>query len=146
MPSCKKCHARITRFDRDICPVCGEKNPLEGVNSETIEITSNLDLSLEELNNFKPSTKAKTMVLFFAIGWTGAPQFYLGYILQGFLMLFINLAVAGGIFSLFYFVVGLDLILSIIIPVTIIYAINIILGFFAFFKHNLKDKSGEFLR
>ena len=30
MPYCKNCGARITKFEKDICPVCGQKKPLEG--------------------------------------------------------------------------------------------------------------------
>ena len=39
MPNCRNCGARITKFDKDICPVCGTKNPLQGVGSETMEVT-----------------------------------------------------------------------------------------------------------
>ena len=45
MPSCRNCGARLSKFDKDICPVCGAKNPLEGVSSETIDITSQIDIS-----------------------------------------------------------------------------------------------------
>ena len=45
MPSCRNCGARLSKFDSDICPVCGTKRPLEGVSSETVEITSQVDLS-----------------------------------------------------------------------------------------------------
>ena len=44
MPYCRNCRARITKFEKDICPVCGTRNPLDGANSDTVEITSQLDL------------------------------------------------------------------------------------------------------
>ena len=146
MPTCKYCRSRITRFDKDICPICGVKNPLEGVTSETVEITSNFNLNAEELKTFRPHTKLRTLLAFISLGWTGLPHFYLRYPLQGVLWLLINIAFLGGFFALFYFVTSVGLILSIVIPVIIVYALNISFGIFTFFKHNLKDGNGEFLR
>ena len=48
MPTCRECHSRISKFDKDICPVCGAKNPLDGVTSDTIEITHEIDISNPE--------------------------------------------------------------------------------------------------
>ena len=45
MPTCRNCGARLSKFDKDICPVCGTPDPLKGVTSETVEITSQVDLS-----------------------------------------------------------------------------------------------------
>ena len=146
MPSCKNCGSRITRFDKDICPVCGMKKPLQGVTSETVEITSDLKLNLEELKTFKPRTKFRAMLFFFGLGWTGAPQFYLYYPLQGVLWLLLNLIILGGFFALFFFLSQAGLILSIVLPIVIAYIFNFIFGIFVFFKHNLKDGKGEFLR
>lgn len=145
MPICKYCRSRITRFDKDICPICGVKNPLEGVTSETVEITSNFNLSEEELKTFRPHTKVRTLLFFILFGWTGVPQFYLHYVMQGILWIVINLLVGGGLFALFY-VLKFDLIWCIIIPVISIYIINTITGIITFLKHNLKDRNGEFLR
>ena len=146
MPICKYCHSRITRFDKDICPICGVKKPLEGVSSETVEITSNFNLNDEELKTFRPHTKVRTLLFYIFLGWTGAPQFYLHYVLQGFICLFINLAIMAGLFFLCYFPLNLGLMFSIIIPVGAIYLINILIGVIVYFKHNLKDHNGEFLR
>ena len=41
MPNCRNCGARITKFDKDICPVCGQKNPLMGVDVvKSVEVTN----------------------------------------------------------------------------------------------------------
>ena len=53
MPNCRNCGARLSKFDTDLCPVCGIKNPLEGTSSETVEITSQIDLSKAQV--VKPS-------------------------------------------------------------------------------------------
>lgn len=146
MPRCKYCGSRIARFDKDICPICGEKEPLKGVSSETVEITSELNLSEEELKTFKPKTKFKTLMVFSFLGWTGLAQFYLGYIMQGFCWLILNLAILGGGFSALYYLTNLGLILSIVLPVVFVYIFNICFGIFSFLKHNLRDHTGEFLR
>ena len=77
MPNCRNCGARITKFDKDICPVCGTKNPLQGVGSETMEVTGQIDL-----NGFAEGQKVicrrkKLLLYFLALGFTGAPFFYL---------------------------------------------------------------------
>lgn len=146
MPKCKNCGSRITRFDKDICPICGEKNPLEGVSSETIEITSNLDLSEAELKEFKPTTKFRAFLFFSFLGWTGAPLFYLNYYYQALIWLFLNLSFIGGIGSVFAFIVKMGFPWGYLVALAIIYVINIGVGLFTFFKHNLKDGRGEFLR
>ena len=146
MPKCKNCGSRITRFDRDICPVCGEKDPLQGVSSETIEITSNLDLSPAELKEFRPVTRFRAFLFFAFIGWTGAPLFYLNYYYQALLWLFFNLAFIGGIGSIFSFVSGFGLPWGYLIALAIVYVFNFGAAIFIYFKHNLKDGRGEFLR
>ena len=146
MPKCKHCGSRITKFDKDICPICGEKNPLEGVSSETIEITSNLDLSAAELKEFRPTTKFRTLLFFVFIGWTGAPLFYLNYYNQALLWLFFNFTIIGGIGSVLTFLTPLGLPWGYLVALGIAYLINIGAGLFTYFKHNLKDGRGEFLR
>ena len=146
MPKCKYCNSRLSKFDKDICPICGAKHPLEGVSGETVEITSDLALNIEELKSFKPATKFKAMMAFIFLGWTGFPMFYLRYILQGFIWLALNLMVFALIFLSFFFLMELGIIPSLLIPIGIIYGINIIAGIIVFFKHNLKDNRGEFLR
>ena len=147
MPSCRNCGGRITRFDKDICPICGQKNPLEGVSSETVEFTNDLNsLKAEELKTFRPATKFKTLVLFCLLGWTGAPMFYLGYISQALIYLAINLFFIGGIGSVFAFLTPLGYIWGYVLAFGISFIINIVVGIIVFLKHNLKDGRGEFLR
>ena len=146
MPKCKYCGSRITRFDKDICPICGEKEPLMGVSSETVEITSNFDLNEVEMKNFKPTTRLKTLLLFITIGWTGAPMFYLNYVPQAFIWLFLNVGLAGGVGSILAFMTPLGILYGYIVAAIGIYVINILVGILVYFKHNLKDGRGEFLR
>ena len=145
MPSCRNCGARLSKFDSDICPVCGTKKPLEGVSSETIEITSQVDLSSFAAGQ-KVKRRRKTMLLLsLLLGFTGALFFYIKKALLGFIWLLINLLVGAGLAVLFLLVVKLNLALSIILPVILIYLVNAIVGAIYFLKPNLKDGEGEFV-
>lgn len=146
MPVCKHCGSRITRFDKDICPVCGEKAPLEGVSSETVEITSNFNLNEEEFKTFRPCTRFKVFLLFVLLGWTGAPIFYMRYKLQAVLWLLINLVLIGGVGAVLAFLTPLGILWGFLSTAIAAYFINICVGIFSYLKRNLKDNRGEFLR
>ena len=146
MPTCRNCGARISKTnDRDICPVCGTKNPLQGVSSDTMEVTSQIDL-----NNFVEGQKVvrrrKTLlILFLALGFTGAPFFYLKKKGNGIVWLILNLVILGGLFALFYFLLHLHLALTIILPILVVYSISGVIGAIYNFLPDLKDGEGEFV-
>ena len=145
MPNCKNCGARISKFDKDICPVCGTKNPLEGVSSETVEITSQIDLS-DFHEGQKVVRRRKTLLLLFLlVGFTGAPFFYLKEKKKGIIYLIINLIVLRGLFSLLFFAINLHIALAIVIPFITVYLVNGIFGAIYHFLPNLKDGEGEFV-
>lgn len=146
MPKCKKCGARLTKFDTDICPVCGEKNPLEGVSSETIEITSNLDFSDAELKTYKPRKRVVAFILFLTLGFTGIPCFYLKYTKLGIYCLIGSLILIGGIGSILAFCTSLGPVLGYVIGLLSTYAFHIFTALYTMFKPNLVDGNGEFLR
>lgn len=147
MPSCRNCGGRITRFDKDICPICGQKNPLQGVSSKTVEFTNDLNsLKADELKSFHPATKFKAFVLFCLIGWTGAPMFYLNYVAQAFIWFALHMIFIGGLGSVFAFLTPLGFIWGYVLVIGIAYLFNIFMGIMLFFRHNLKDGRGEFLR
>lgn len=145
MPSCRNCGARLSKFDKDICPVCGTKNPLQGVSSETIEITSQVDMS-----DFKEGQKIvkrrKTMLLIaLLLGWTGAMFFYLKKAKAGFIWLLINIILLAASFSLFYFALSMNIALSIVFPIVLIYVYNAICAVLFYCTKDLKDGEGEFV-
>ena len=145
MPNCRNCGARISKFDSDICPVCGTKDPLKGVSSETVEITSQIDIS-----NFKEGQKVvcrrkKLLVLFLALGFTGLPFFYLKKKILGIIYLAINLIILGGLFALLYFALHLHVAIAIVVPILTVYAISGVLGAIYHFLPDLKDGEGEFV-
>ena len=145
MPSCRNCGARLSKFDKDICPVCGAKNPLEGVSSETIDITSQIDISGFS-DGQKVVCRRNRMLLFsLLIGFTGAMFFYLKRKRDGILWLSINLLALSSGFLLLFLVASLPIYLAIIIPVVVILLANVGVGLYFYFKPNLKDGEGEFV-
>ena len=145
MPVCRHCGSRISKLDKDRCPVCGELNPLEGVNSDTVEVTGVIDISPEDYSDYKPKTKKAFLLLSCLIGFFGVQFFYLKYKRAGFIWLAISLAIFGGGFSAFYFGVH-NLLLAILIPLLVLYAANIAFGLVIFNKPSFKDADGNLLR
>ena len=145
MPSCRNCGARLSKFDTDICPVCGTPNPLQGVSSETVEVTSQI-----EINNVMVAQKVvrhrkKMLILFLTCGFTGLGFFYLKRKREAFMDIAITLSALSSGFLLLHLVANLNIALSIILPIALIYLINIAFGLIYFFTPNLKDGEGEFV-
>lgn len=145
MPVCKNCGSRITKFDKDMCPICGSKNPLEGVTSETIEITSEIDLGNPEFKNYHFTSRLTTCLLFVFIGIFGSGFFYAKYKKPGLCWLIANMTIIGGIGSLLAFLTPLGILWGYLIPALICYGANIAMGLYFLLKSNLKDGNGEFM-
>lgn len=147
MPNCRECGSRISKFDRDICPVCGCRFPLEGSNSETADITSQIDISSSEFKQYKPHKRMNAFLLSLFLGWSGASLFYLGYLKAAFMWLFVNLILIVGIGSLFAFILHFNVYVSFFaIAFVIVFILNAFFGLFFLFKNDLKDSKGEFLK
>ena len=145
MPNCRNCGARLSKFDKDICPVCGTKNPLEGVTSETIEITSQIDLNGFNEGQKVVRRKKTLLILFLSCGFLGIPFFYLKRQKFGFIWLAINLVIYFAAFSLFLFLLKFHPVFAIIIPFILLYLINTVTGFIYNYQNDLKDGEGEFV-
>ena len=144
MPKCRNCGTRLTKFDIDICPVCGTKDPLKGVSSDTLEVTS--EISLDADISFRVCYK-KTMVIFFiGLGIFGAGFYYLKKIKVGLIWLLCHLVLMAGAFAGLYFLANLQLDLSIIIPIVVGYLFNAIFAGILCLNNNLKDGEGEYVR
>lgn len=145
MPSCRYCGSRITKFDKDICPVCGTKNPLQGVSSETVEITTQIDVAKFQEGQ-KVVRRRKTMLLLFLlIGFLGIPFFYLKEKKKAIIHLIINLVAIGGLFALCFFLLHWPPVAAILAPIGLAYLANIIVGLIYYFLPDLKDGEGEFV-
>ncbi|MCQ2802581.1 MAG: TM2 domain-containing protein [Bacilli bacterium] len=142
MPICKNCHSRIDKFNKDRCPICGTEKPFEGVSSDTIEITTSLDV--EDLD-FNPRSKKKLLVLYITLGFFGIPQFYLYNKKLGVLSLILNMLFIGlGGFLLGQFT-SIKMYLAFIIVILASLLINSLIGLYLYKKPNLKDGHGEFV-
>ena len=145
MPSCRNCGARLSKFDSDICPVCGTKRPLEGVSSETVEITSQVDLSGFNDGQKVVRRRKKMLLLSLLAGFTGALFFYIKKAVLGFVWLLANVAFIAGLLLVLLFAAKLNIVLAVLIPLLSVYMVNAIVGLIYFFKQNLKDGEGEFV-
>lgn len=145
MPNCRNCGARLSKFDTDLCPVCGIKDPLQGTSSETVEITSQIDLSEMKEGQKVLRRRKKFIAYFFSLGFTGLPFFYIKKNILGLVWLAANLAVLGGLFALFYFAVQAHIAVAIIVPLLIVYAVNAVVATIYNFLPDIKDGEGEFI-
>lgn len=146
MPNCKNCGARITKFDNDICPVCGFKHPIDKNDEETSDITSSFNLPENSSIKINQKKRIVAFLLSSFLGFTGAPYFYLGYKKIGIISLISNIFLISLIGIILTFVFNFDFIISfLLIALLSDYIINIIVGLYFLFKHNIKDKSGLFL-
>ena len=133
MPNCRNCGARLSKFDTDLCPVCGIKNPLQGTSSETVEITSQIDLSEMKEGQKVLRRRKKFIAYFFTLGFTGLPFFYIKKYVLGLIWLICNLAAKAHIA------------VAIIVPILIVYAINAVVATVYNFMPDIKDGEGEFI-
>ena len=145
MPVCKNCGARISKFDNDMCPICGTKKPLEGVTSETIEITSEINLGNPEFKAYKQTKRSVMLVLFVFLGIFGTGFFYAKFKKLGLFWLICNLVFIGGVGSILAFMSKTGILWGYLIPLFIAYGFNMITGLFLFLKHDMKDGNGEFI-
>ena len=145
MPVCRHCGSRITKFDKDRCPVCGELNPLDGVNSDTVEITSNINITPEEFKDFKPKTRKTFLLLSCLVGFLGIQFFYLKYKRAALIWLACNIVIMAGLFLAFFFGVK-NVLLAVLIPLAVAYIANIVLGLVIYRKPSFKDGDGNLLK
>ena len=145
MPNCRNCGARLNKFDTDICPVCGAKDPLQGVSSETVEVTSQIDLSQMSEGQKVVRRRKRLLIYFLSFGFTGLPFFYIKKQLFGLIWLLANLVFIGGLFALLFFAAKAHLAVAIIVPILSVYAINIVTGVIYNFLPDLRDGEGEFI-
>ena len=77
MYKCRHCGAKISRLNKDTCPLCGGAFPLQGGEDETEDLTKSLEkIEVEEI---KQKTKSTALVLAILLGMFGINEYYLGY-------------------------------------------------------------------
>ena len=147
MPKCKYCHENITRFDKEICPFCGSKKPLEGVDDATYDITQCIDIinNKDKSTKFAQKKRTTNALLCMFLGFFGADAFYLGFKNIGIFRIVINIILASGISLVLFFLTKLNY-LAFIIGFGSIFAIYFIFGIVNFFIKGKKDANGVFVR
>lgn len=147
MPKCKNCGENITKFDKEICPYCGCKHPLDEESAETCDVTQ----TIETMENTDPDIsyeihkKSITSILGLFLGIAGADAFYLGFIKEGIIRCVLSVTGLGLAFILFFFAFHLSVGLSISFACMTIYLISVIVGLILIFVRK-KDKNGVYLR
>ncbi len=143
---CKSCGATLSKLDKEICPFCGTRHPLEGMEDVTQDITKAFTPISEEFVRTKPKSKKVAMILAFLLGFVGAPSFYLGRIKQGFILISISLVLIGGLGSILFFTGVLANALAYLIPFFAIEAVCIAGGLKLYLSSSVTDSRGEFLK
>lgn len=143
MPICKYCHSRISKFDKDICPICGAKDPLSGVTSDTIEVTHGIDSLDPAFKKEAPRKKTLALLYFTLLGVFGVGFGYLRYKVFAVIWCVINLALIGGVGAALLFTPVKFF--GFIIMTGAMYVVNGIIGLCYRFIPNAKDHSGELI-
>lgn len=144
MPVCKNCKKRIDRFNKDRCPICGVERPFEGMSSDTVEITTNIDV--DNLNiDYNPRSKKKLLMFFCLIGLTGIPFFYQYRKLFGFIQIACSVSIIVLVSMLLWAFTPIQSALCGLIALAVVYLINIVFGLIYCHQPNLKDGHGEFI-
>ena len=147
MPKCKYCHENITKFDKEICPFCGGKKPLEGVDDSTYDITQFVDImkKSDQEVKFKQRKRVTNGLLCMFLGIFGADAFYLGFKKIGFIRLIIDIVIYAAIRLILFFFTELSF-YSFIIPFGVLFIIYFIIGIINLSIRGKKDINGVFLR
>lgn len=143
MPICKNCKSRIDKFNSDRCPICGVEHPFEGVTSDTIEITTQIDV---DNLDYKPRKRIIMLILALTLGWLGINWFYLYKKKIGLVYLISSVIFIGLIgFLIGYFVPSLQVWHGILICFGLSYFVSAFIGFVKYITPNYKDGHGDFV-
>ena len=144
MAQCKYCHASITRIDKEVCPFCGGKRPLDGTDTSTQDVTKIVD-QLENAVEIKHKKRIIAALLAVFFGFLGAPHFYLGKTKKGFLMMSICLGFISSVGLLLFFVANMRNAWAILIPYLVTEVYSLVTAYIYLTNRSIQDSHGEFL-
>lgn len=143
MPNCRQCGSRLSKLDKDICPVCGLKHPFEdAISQDTVEFTQTIGVIKDDI----PKAKSRKLAIrlacftnilgldFYYLHFNLAFYLNLAYVLILGIILPIILTIYFGLWYLFIIFLGLSILFHIGFSIYLKFAID------------LKDGRGEFLR
>lgn len=144
MAKCKYCHENISRLDKDTCPFCGGKHPLDGQDTSTQDITKVLGEYIDP-KSIRVHSRVLAAILAIVVGFLGIHSFYLHKIKMGLIGLISSLILIGGIGTLLFFGTPLG-VFSYLIPYFAIEALMIAVGISYLIRRDVVDGYGEFLK
>ena len=143
---CKTCGATLSKLDKEICPFCGTRHPLEGMEDVTQDITKAFTPISKEYVQTKPKRKVVAMILSFFVGFLGVTSLYLGKKIQALVTFLISAVLIAGVGSILFFTGALSNALAFLIPYFVVEAISILGGLQIYFSNSITDARGEFLK
>jgi hypothetical protein len=149
MPKCRNCGKNITRYDKEFCPYCGCKNPLDSQYVQTSDITQTIETmktSSGDNEHYTYHKKSVNAVLCMFGGIFALDSFYLGFKGYGAVRIVLNLSIYVGVFFLLFFLDVLTLLRQLLIPFFGLFLLYFIFGIVVALKKDKKDANGEFLR
>lgn len=143
MAKCKNCGKEIDNSS-SVCPTCGQINPIKNKKVRTLDITTQLDHDMKVIENYKPKRRIVAAILFWFLGFSGAPYFYLENKVKALMSIFSSVLIIVSALLLGVFI-GNDVFVPLLIAIGMVYLVNIIVGLYYLTHHELKDGKGEFL-
>lgn len=149
MPKCKECGETITKFDKEICPYCGCKDPIDKDRAETCDITQAIStFSVPKDDNVKIKEHKKSIMILLCLffGFLGIDSFYLGFKKEGLFRILASVLLFSGLFVLFFFLIfNMEFLFPLIIALSALFIENIVFSLFVGIKRK-KDANGVFIR
>lgn len=98
MLKCKNCNKPLTKFDKDLCPYCGTRNPIDETSTETVDVTQFIDnvQEIKENKAYKRMSRKVYVILLMTLGIFSAHLFYLKRYSQAMVLLITNGSFIGG--------------------------------------------------
>lgn len=143
---CKNCGNNLTKFNKEICPYCGIKDPIDDY-LDSSNTTQAIDKIYEEDKNFKQKDFKKYCFLLMFLGIFGIDSIYLGKIYNLVVRLICNVCFFLILFLSIYLSNDSLLVLSILLPIGILFLFYLIYGLIILFLDKKpKDKNGVYLK
>lgn len=143
MPKCRMCNQRLSKLDKDVCPFCGARKPLLGVEDYTEDITKTLSaIKVEDITKTRNKNRLIFILLAAFFGVFGAHFYFYKRNKEASYILALSVCLIGLIGTLLTLYTTLYFYFAFLIPYVIIEIPLIISAFyFAFSKESfLEDR------
>ena len=145
MPTCRHCNRQIEKFETDICPYCGGKDPIPA-SYKTMDITKNIaKVDGKSVNLYKSKSQAVYANLCLFLGFAGIHNFYIKKPKLGYIDIAITAFIIALMGSLLTFLTPLQG-FGYLIAFGVAFLLFAIYSFYLRQKDSPRDGEGEFLR